>query len=136
MERISILDGDGHVIELDQELFEFLEEPYRGNVGMLAFPFFPTLDGYQRGAIMARLGIHRDYRINAQTWIDFLDEVGIESTVLYPTAGLAFGLIQDPEWAVVLARAYNNWFYERYYRVSPRLRGVALIPLCKTWQKL
>jgi predicted TIM-barrel fold metal-dependent hydrolase len=128
-ERISILDGDGHVIEWDQEIREYLEDPYRSNPGMTAFPFFPTLDGYHRGAIMARLGIHRDYKINAQTWLNFLDEVGIESTVLYPTAGLAFGLIQDPEWAVVLARAYNNWFYDRYYRVSPRLRGVALVPL-------
>jgi len=125
---VSILDGDGHVIERDQEILEFLEEPYRGDV-MLMVPFFPTLDGYHRGAITARLGIHRSSSINAQTWLNFLDEVGIESTVLYPTTGLAFGLIQDPDWAVALARAYNNWFYERYYKVSPRLRGVALIPL-------
>mgnify|MGYP000675571583 FL=1 len=87
-----ILDGDGHVIEWDRELLEYLEEPYRGEF-MTAFPFFPTLDGYHRGAIMARLGIHRDYNIGAQTWLNFLDEVGIESTVLYPTAGLAFGLM-------------------------------------------
>ena len=40
-----------------------------------------------------------------QRWLDVLDQAGIESTVLYPTAGLAFTMIQDPAWAVALARA-------------------------------
>lgn len=124
----KILDADGHVIERDADLFEYLEPPYAGNESLLGFPFFPTLDGYQRGAIIGRLGIHKEYTITAKVWIDFLDGVGIESTVLYPTAGLAFGIIQDPTWAVALARAYNNWFHDRFHRVSPRLRAVALIP--------
>src|SRR5579884_2867218 len=125
----KILDADGHIIEWDRELYEYLEPPYRGNPALLGYSFFPSLDGYQRGAILARTGIHKDYTINAATWLDFLDQVGIASTVLYPTAGLAFGLIQDPDWAVALARAYNNWFTDRYYRASPRLRAVALVPL-------
>lgn len=125
----SIVDGDGHIIERDAELFEHLEPPYRGNNALLSFPFFPTLDGYQRGAILARTGIFKDHSIDAPAWVDFLDEVGIESTVLYPTAGLAFGCIQDPDWAVALARAYNNWLYERYYRHDSRLRGVAIVPM-------
>ena len=125
----KLLDADGHVIERDAELFEYLEPPYAGNETMLGFPFFPTLDGYQRGAIISRLGIHKEYTITAKVWLDFLDGVGIESTVLYPTAGLAFGIIQDPTWAVALARTYNNWFTDRFYRVSPRLRAVALVPI-------
>jgi predicted TIM-barrel fold metal-dependent hydrolase len=125
----KILDGDGHVIERDVELFEYLEPPYAGNESLLGFPFFPTLDGYHRGAIISRLGIHKEYTITAQTWLEFLDGVAIESTVLYPTAGLAFGIIQDPTWATAVARAYNNWFTDRFFRVSSRLRGVALLPL-------
>src|SRR5215212_2950268 len=108
----KVIDGDGHIIERDAELFEYLRPPYQGNNALLSFPFFPTLDGYQRGAILARTGIFKDHSIDAPAWVDFLDEVGIESTVLYPTAGLAFGCIQDPEWAVALARAYNNWLDE------------------------
>jgi hypothetical protein len=96
MKLSTILDGDGHIIERDQELHEYLEPPYAGNETLLGYPFFPTLDGYNRGAIISRLGIHKEYTITAKTWLDFLDAVGIESTVLYPTAGLAFGMIQDP----------------------------------------
>ena len=125
----TILDADGHVIERDAELFEYLEAPYAGNEALLGYPFFPTLDGYNRGAILSRLGIHKEYTFSAKTWLDFLDQVGIENTVLYPTAGLAYGIIQDPTWAVALARAYNNWFHDRFFRVSPRLRAVALVPL-------
>jgi len=125
----TILDADGHIIERDAELLEHLEAPYAGNDTLLGYPFFPTLDGYNRGAIMSRLGIHKSYTITARTWVDFLDEVGIETTVLYPTAGLAFGIIQDPAWAIALARAYNDWFTERYHKVNPRLRAVALVPL-------
>ena len=126
----SMLDADGHLIERDEELLEYMEPPYKGNNTLLGFPFFPTLDGYQRGAIMARLGIHKGYTINAKTWIEFLDGTGIESTVLYPTAGLAFNMIQDPTWAVPLARAYNNWFTDKFHKASPqRLKAVALVPI-------
>ena len=92
-----VIDGDGHIIERDAELFEFLEPPYQGNSALLSFPFFPTLDGYQRGAILARTGIFKSHDIDARAWVDFLDEVGIESTVLYPTAGL-------PTWLAVATK--------------------------------
>jgi uncharacterized protein len=130
MERadLTILDGDGHVIESDRELLEYLEPPHRGNPVLLGYPFFPSLDGYHRGLVASRLGIHRQFP-DAQAWVGFLDTVGIENTVLYPTAGLGHGLIQDPEWAVALARAYNDWFTDRYYRVNRRLRGVAILPV-------
>ena len=124
-----VLDGDGHIIERDQELFEYLEAPYAGNTTLLGYPFFPALDGYNRGAILARLGVHEPYEITPQHWVDTLDKSGMESTVLYPTAGLSFAIIQDPEWACALARCYNNWFSDRYYGLNKRLRGMALIPL-------
>ncbi|MBV8535679.1 MAG: hypothetical protein JO128_08810, partial [Alphaproteobacteria bacterium] len=69
MKLNRILDGDGHVIERDAELFEYLEPPYKGNTTLLGYPFFPTLDGYNRGAIMARLGIHQSYEITPKLWV-------------------------------------------------------------------
>jgi len=44
-------------------------------------------------------------------------------------AALALGLIQNPEWACVISRAYNSWMTERFTKQSPRFKGVALLPV-------
>ncbi len=128
MKPSRILDGDGHVVERDRDLYEYLEAPYRSET-VLGYPFFPTLDGFQRGAFLARMGIHSTYDITPQLWLDSLDRCGIESTVLYPTAGLGSAMIQDKDWAVAVTRAYNDWFHHTFYKRSKRLRGVALLPI-------
>ncbi len=125
----EIIDADGHVYENDRELFEYVDGPYRGRETLLGFPFWPTIDGFQRGAIHARLGIHHSFDVTARDWVDFLDQARIARTVLYPTAGLATGLIRDPDWAIALTRAYNDWLAERFLRHDDRLTGVALLPL-------
>ena len=44
-------------------------------------------------------------------------------------AGLAFGKVITREFAVDVARAWNNWFADTYLKKSPRFQGLALIPL-------
>ena len=124
-----IIDGDGHIEEHDIEIWEYLDAPIKNGIkDGPNFPFFPTLDGYQRDYFRAATGGHPGY-VGADEWISFMDETRIESTVLYPTAGLSVGMIQDPDWAILMCRAYNDWFRDRYSRKSARLRGVALLPL-------
>ena len=45
-----VIDADGHVIESDADIFEYLPPPYRGEDQLFAYPFFPTLDGWHRAA--------------------------------------------------------------------------------------
>jgi len=125
----KVIDADGHVYERDDELFEHLDAPYTAKRTVFGFPFWPTLDGYHRGAIHSRLDIHQTLATNARIWLEFLDAAEITRTVLYPTAALTCGLIRDHDWAVALARAYNSWLFERYLKVSPRLHGMALLAL-------
>jgi predicted TIM-barrel fold metal-dependent hydrolase len=129
MRKFDIIDADGHVYERDQELFEYLEEPYAGKKTLLGFPFWPTIDGFQRGAIYAHLNVHKSFETDARIWLDFLDQTEIARTVLFPTLGLTCGFIRDPEWAVAVTKAYNNWLSERYVKVSARLLGMAILPL-------
>ena len=58
--------------------------------------------------------------------------MGIDWTVVYPTAGLAVGWIIAEDWAVAACRAYNNWLYEKFTNVSPRIKGMAPIPIRDT----
>jgi uncharacterized protein len=46
--------------------------------------------------------------VGPQEWVNFLDEIGISWTVVYPTAGLAVGRIIAEDWAIAACRAYNR----------------------------
>jgi predicted TIM-barrel fold metal-dependent hydrolase len=120
-----IIDADGHVMEKDAELREFLEGRYREGPHFQTYSFFPSLDGWNRG-----FGVPgKIHETPASKWLEFLDELGVHTTVLYPTGGLALGLIQNPEWSCVISRAYNSWIAERFTKQSQRLKGVALLPV-------
>lgn len=116
--RYPVIDGDGHVMERSHEIMTYLGAAWR--VGDAVRPdtysLFPSMDGYFRPHLSTP-GL-RD-NPDPEMWLGFLDECGIEQTVLVPTAGLAVGLIEDAEWAVHLCRAYNDWLHARYMQASP-----------------
>jgi predicted TIM-barrel fold metal-dependent hydrolase len=139
MRRREVFDADGHVFERDPEIFEYLDPPFRGRKELLRRSFFPPADRWNRTVLSiagryeegSSASTFRDAEgeVTAQEWLDFLDEAGIEGTVLYPTAALGFGRVTEVEWAICLARAYNRWLQEKFLSVSTRLRGMALIPI-------
>lgn len=130
-ERPLVIDADGHVVESDAELLAYLPPPFRGKDDLLRMPFFPSLDGWHRPA--RRIADGRRHvlpRPTVEDWRAYLEEARIGVAVLFPTAGLGFGLVADPEWATALARGYNDWLHDRFLRHdAARLRGVALLPL-------
>ena len=126
MNGVSVIDADGHVLETDAELEQYFEGSYKGHKRSGVFSIFPSLDGWPRGFVR---GLEKINRTGADNWIQFIEGSKIDAAVLYPTAGLSLGLIQDPDWACVVARTYNNWLHDRYCKVDPRLKGVALLPV-------
>ena len=131
MTDYRIIDADGHVMELDEQLREHIGPPYRDLEWHRSYSFWPglTMDGYLRSLRKPGGWAGGGSGPSAQHWLDFLDKNGIELTVLYPTQGLTHAAIQDRDWAVTLARAYNDWLHHRFMEVSPRLSGVALLPV-------
>ncbi|SRR5581483_4257431 len=121
----SVIDADGHVRELAEEVVDFCEGRYRHLKRFRTFAMYPTLDGWFRGAQSPDM---EDF-VTPARWLEFMDTAGIETAVLYPTAGLAAGLIQDRDWACAITRAYNDWLHARFLAESPRFRGVALLPV-------
>jgi len=121
--RLPIFDGDGHVYENDAEIAACIEGKWAGMDRVETFGLFPSLDGWNRAFLVPGV----DTRTNAGVWQQMLEELGASGTVLYPTAGLAHGLCQDPEWAADLATAYNNWLESHYTALDHRLHGVGLM---------
>jgi len=111
----AVIDADGHVLERDRELREFLASEYRAIEGKREYPLF-AWDGWARGA----LSPHQREHPSVGLWLRFLDATEIQLTVLYPNEGLNIGLQRDRDWAVALARAYNDWLHHEFLRASPR----------------
>ena len=126
----AYVDADGHIMEPESELNEFVDDAFLGR-GRLSFrQMLPSLDRFHtpRTRTVEQQGTF-DAGVGPERWLEFLEKTGIECSVLYPTAGLSYGQVHFPEWAAAYARAYNDWLADRYMKFSDRFKGVALIPL-------
>jgi predicted TIM-barrel fold metal-dependent hydrolase len=124
-----IIDGDGHIIEDNAAITAHMETPYR-DIAQRKGVIFPPLDHLHAGRAV-ETPPQRDQRapVGPTGWLDFLDDVGIECTVLYPTTALAYGKIVSLDYAVAVSKAYNDWLCETYLKFDPRFKGMALIPM-------
>jgi uncharacterized protein len=120
---MRIIDGDGHVVEDLAAIGKFLPSGMRGLRNV-----FPPLDHFHDFVGETPPGsFRRD--VGPKEWIEFLDDLGIESTVLFPTLGLAYGRIFHHDWAIATTRAYNDWIHAAYLSASRRFQAMALIPM-------
>ncbi len=124
-----IIDGDGHVIEDNPGIIARMASPYR-EIAQRKGVVFPPLDHLHSGRAV-ETPPQRDGRpaVGPEGWLAFLDDVGIEWTVLYPTQALAYGKIVSLDYAVEISRAYNDWLYYTYLQFNSRFKGMAIIPM-------
>src|SRR5712692_5012777 len=103
----EVIDADGHIFERDEEIHPYLAPKHRDDASFKNAAFWPGIDGWRRGGLRAG-------HVDAAAWGKFLDDAEISGTVIYPTAALGFGFCRDPEWAVAVARGYNDFVMDRY----------------------
>ena len=119
-----VIDADGHITETTEQLRPYFEGRY-GERGHWAGrrSYYPE-DGWDRS-----LGGKLGQSVNdAKSWLSIMDQGGLDTTILYPTAGLGIGWVREPDFAVALCRAYNNFVHQEFLTVSPRLQAVVLLP--------
>ncbi len=142
-----MVDADGHVLE-PLATFDACPEAHRLHVTRDSYGLDHVYVGDQEivtvslgklgtpGSNMADLGRSPSYDeaqpggFDPRARLADMDLEGIETAVLYPSLGLNFWAITDPDAATSLARAYNDWLAE-YCSADPgRLYGAAMVP----WQ--
>jgi uncharacterized protein len=64
----------------------------------------------------------------AEDWLRVMDTHGIEKAFLYPTSLGNVSRVREPDYAVALCEAYNDYVHDHYAKVSSRLSPIALIP--------
>ena len=129
--RLPVFDADGHVFEDDDQMIAYYEGAHAIRKRNKSLPIFPSIDGWARGVIHEREDDTpgRYSHTDAEVWGEMLEALGADGSVLYPTAGLAYGLMQDVEFATATATAYNNWLEDRYTAKDARLYGAGLMPV-------
>jgi uncharacterized protein len=123
-----IIDADGHIAEDSQAIIAHMPEAYREKARLQPFNPFPPFDHLHAAHLVEMPPGSFNRKVGPKEWLEFLEAVGVEATVLYPTAGVASSNIVNPDWAIDAARAYNDWLYETYLKHSPRFHGLALLP--------
>ena len=137
---ISITDCDGHLVESIPEMVDYLDPLIRPVVTRQSRQrqgLFPSLDGYhypgnEETAFGESIGRVRasDHRTGSgEDILAFLEKSDVQDTVIFPSEGLAVGNIGLPEYAVRVCRGYNDYVADRFARISPRIRPMALIPM-------
>jgi predicted TIM-barrel fold metal-dependent hydrolase len=127
VKRPKIIDGDGHIYEDVEAIRTYIPEHLRGDLGQPELGLFPHvghlhlyLGKRDRGAFRSRGPEH---------WMRFLDAMGLEAAVLYPSLALTIGRYTDVDMAVVVARAYNDWLSDTYLRQDQRFKAMGLLAL-------
>ena len=128
--RMPVFDGDGHVLETDEQLDRHYEGSWAHTHRLAGMTIFPGLDGWSRSVQISEQDAGRRYwHTDAGVWADILERMGLEGSVLYPTIGLAYGLMREIGFATATATAYNNWLEAEYTLKDDRLFGVGLMPV-------
>ena len=125
-----IIDADGHVTEDLNAFSAYLPATYRREYEETKFlQYFPPLDHFHGMPMRIRGGERHGTLVGPADWVEFLNAVGIEKTVLYPTHALSYGKIRDRDWSIAVCRAYNEWLAETYLAHDERFQGMCVIPL-------
>jgi len=117
---MNTIDADGHIVEKVADLRRYLPEPYSKRTGGL----LPS-DGMDTN-MGGSLGGMEDNDL--ATRLKDMDTEGIDVSVLFPTSSFAVNSLVERDYAVAYARAYND-FIADVCKQSPRLKGIALVPL-------
>lgn len=125
MGKIEAIDADGHITESTEQLAAYIDPAYREYGVWPGGRTYYSSDAWDR-SVRGTRGVPAG---DAKTWLEMMDRGGLASAVLYPTAGLGIGWVREPDFAVALCRAYNDFFHEEFMLKSPRFKGVALLPL-------
>jgi predicted TIM-barrel fold metal-dependent hydrolase len=141
---LFIVDVDSHHFENDSwgEIFAYLEDPVQrqrfeasaNRLGRTAVTPVPIGDQDVAGRIrrsverldevVAGDSPHRDVVLSRR----YMESLGIDYSIIFPTPMLHLGLHPDVEVEVGLARAYAHWLSERVLNVDSSIKTMLYLP--------
>lgn len=146
-----VIDADSHKIENSAIFLDYVEAPYRARLRIavdhrgrqhLAITdrdprtgaadlvrAYPQPEGFGRGV---HPQLHPDIALGAlfnRVRIGHMDREGVDVQVLFGTLSLAIGGVLDPDLAVALCRAHNDYLHDDCEPYRTRLVPIGIVPL-------
>lgn len=146
-----VIDADSHKCENPLVFFDYVPPPFRDRISVIRDRF-----GEQRFCIVDRnpatgasdfrrvflqpegygKGTYRPYHEEStigglfnRVRLAHMEREGIDHQVIYGSITLAFNSLIDPELAVVLCRAYNDYIHDDCLAYADRLHPIGMLPL-------
>ena len=143
-EKFPIVDVDSHHYENESmaEILDYLDDPVLRQLALAGSKpnaknarILNTLVGYQdMGGRITRYALRNYEKTPGKNQRDtaltkrWMDAVGVDIAVLFPTPMLALGVHPQVEVEIALSRAYNRWLCERVLAHEPRLVSMLYLP--------
>jgi len=126
--RTVAVDADGHISENSYAIWEYLEQPFKEYRSGFNGPGQLTpQDGWDR---FLGKRLYRGSAGRTEDWLEALRQGPLDWTVVYPSLGLYYGHIQDPDYQLAFCRAYNTWLAKDICAGSRgKVMGAGLLPI-------
>src|SRR2546425_2584477 len=118
LEGVTVVDVDVHIHETPAALAPHCPMPWRKSLETIAelpqpYMGLPGFSTYVYGwPVFPGLGARRTTASSPAELRGDLDDLGVDVGVLFPDQLLLHAVLQDPEYAVAVAQAYNRWLVE------------------------
>ena len=142
--NFPIIDVDSHHYELESfnEILEYFDDPVLQQLGMSANQTNVRGNGMISGGVgyqdmggrVTRYALRKIERASGDKHRDitltkrWMDAMGVDVAVMFPSPMLQLGLHPQVEVEVALGRAYNRWLTERVLAHEPRIRSMLYLP--------
>lgn len=136
----TIVDVDAHVTETAADIAPYLEDPWKTRLEENKLITGTGVEQTVSEFVGARLpwpGLILPHTIGkvdtpkVNTKEDFqndhLDMLNIDHAIITPTFMMLINLVHDDDFAVALARAYNNWMLDEFCDEDDRICGAAVV---------
>jgi len=125
---IPVIDADGHILEQQSEVRNYLDDRWKGRQTPL-WPGGQPWDTELSGKLKPPYGYNRSMNAKQQValWHRICDDHNIDKAVLFPTGSGNVVKLQEPDFARDVTRAVNRHFAADY--MTDRLFPMGVLPM-------
>ncbi len=135
-EGVRVVDVDVHAHESPAALAPYCEMPWRKSLELISqvperyldIPFFAPQMAVWTPPFPQSGSERRQVVTSSKQMREDLNELRIDTGVVFPDNLLLLGAMRDGDYAVALARAYNRWLIDEWLAEDNGIKGAIIAP--------